>query len=229
MPSEANYNSFFAHYIIDVSESLKAEENLYGKFLWETKFKGYQKVLDVGCGRCWFVRARPENCVGVDSNPIIVDHYRKEGLNVMLGSAYEIPFPDGHFDAVFCNYLLEHLLQPEKAFEEFYRVLKPGGLLYVTVPSPRMLTKGFFNDWTHVKPYSRTGAAMLARTVGFSQIQAEYDICRLAHATEQHYGGIFATTRVFSCLGWKAYSCYLKLLKKLGTRNRKMVVLEAWK
>jgi len=226
---EDKYNRYYAHCIIDVSKSMIEEENSYGKFLWARKFNDYKNVLDVGCGRSWFVRARPQNCVGLDSNPIIVNHYQNEGLNIIQGFAYELPFTDNHFDAIFCNYLLEHLSQPEKSLEEFYRVLKPNGYLYISVPSSYMLTKGFFDDWTHIKPYSKIGIKMLAEMIGFVRIQTRYDICKLAHANEQHYGGLFATTRIHRYFGWKAWYSYLRLVEIFGPKNRNMIILEAWK
>jgi ubiquinone/menaquinone biosynthesis C-methylase UbiE len=50
------------------------------------------------------------------------------------GSAYDLPFPDGTFDAVFSHALLEHLQEPDRALHEFLRVLRPGGVMGVATP-----------------------------------------------------------------------------------------------
>jgi SAM-dependent methyltransferase len=42
--------------------------------------------------------------------------------------------PDGSFDFVVCTEVLEHVLQPFAAAAELRRLLRPGGLLFVTVP-----------------------------------------------------------------------------------------------
>ncbi len=42
--------------------------------------------------------------------------------------------PDGAFDYVVCTEVLEHTLQPFEAVEEIWRILRPGGLLFVTTP-----------------------------------------------------------------------------------------------
>jgi SAM-dependent methyltransferase len=50
------------------------------------------------------------------------------------GSAYELPFADNSFDKVIAAEILEHLPEDTKAMAELARVLKPGGLIAVTVP-----------------------------------------------------------------------------------------------
>lgn len=46
----------------------------------------------------------------------------------------EIGFPDGEFDVVICNHVLEHVPEDEKAMREIHRVLKPGGFAVLQVP-----------------------------------------------------------------------------------------------
>ncbi len=50
------------------------------------------------------------------------------------GTAYDLPFADGSFDKVIAAEVLEHLPQDDRAMRELFRVLKPGGLIAVTVP-----------------------------------------------------------------------------------------------
>ena len=49
-------------------------------------------------------------------------------------SVYQLPFPDETFSAVIATELLEHLKEPRQAISEIHRVLKPGGVLLLTVP-----------------------------------------------------------------------------------------------
>ena len=46
----------------------------------------------------------------------------------------DMPFRDNSFDVIFCNHVLEHVLDDEKAMSELYRVLKPGGFGIFQVP-----------------------------------------------------------------------------------------------
>jgi ubiquinone/menaquinone biosynthesis C-methylase UbiE len=52
------------------------------------------------------------------------------------GSIYELPFPNGSFDAVLAHAVLNHLGGPVEALKEMYRVLKPEGVIGVRVTSP---------------------------------------------------------------------------------------------
>jgi SAM-dependent methyltransferase len=52
----------------------------------------------------------------------------------LRGTAYALPFADGSFDRVVAAEVLEHLPDDSRAMRELFRVLKPGGLMAVTVP-----------------------------------------------------------------------------------------------
>ena len=52
----------------------------------------------------------------------------------MRGDALRLPFPDQAFDKIICAEVLEHLPDDLSAMAELARVLRPGGLLAVSVP-----------------------------------------------------------------------------------------------
>jgi SAM-dependent methyltransferase len=54
---------------------------------------------------------------------------------VVAGDATAMPFPDGFFDAVIAAEVLEHIPADQAALNELARVLRPGGLAAITVPS----------------------------------------------------------------------------------------------
>ncbi|MFZ2072144.1 MAG: class I SAM-dependent methyltransferase, partial [Minisyncoccia bacterium] len=59
-----------------------------------------------------------------------VDTYHPD----IVGDIHNLPFKNDSQEAIICIAVLEHVENPIKAFEEMYRVLKPGGYLYAYVP-----------------------------------------------------------------------------------------------
>ena len=45
------------------------------------------------------------------------------------------PFPDGHFDAIFCGEVIEHLFDTDHLLDEIYRTLSPKGVLVISTPN----------------------------------------------------------------------------------------------
>src|SRR5260221_10424471 len=52
-------------------------------------------------------------------------------LNFVQADAHTLPFSTNCFDTVYCRYVLEHLANPQMVLEEIFRVLKPGGKVYL--------------------------------------------------------------------------------------------------
>ena len=59
----------------------------------------------------------------------------KAGAEFLKGSAYSLPFPNDTFDLVVCSEVLEHLHEYDDAVKEIFRVLKPRGKFYASVPA----------------------------------------------------------------------------------------------
>ncbi len=67
----------------------------------------------------------------------------------VVGDIEDMPFPDESQDAIFCSAVLEHVKNPIKGCQEMYRVLKPGGYIYVYVPFLYYYhaEKGYYGDY----------------------------------------------------------------------------------
>jgi ubiquinone/menaquinone biosynthesis C-methylase UbiE len=100
----------------------------------------YPRVLDVGCGfgHSFAELARrfsPDLILGLDADPAIAERAGGSAANcvckVRLHAAYaaHMGLPDADFHLVFCHQTFHHIVEQEAAMAEFYRVLKPGGVL----------------------------------------------------------------------------------------------------
>ena len=55
----------------------------------------------------------------------------------------DLHYPDGSFDFVICNHVLEHVPEDERAISELFRVLRSGGGAVLQTPFSRKLTRSF--------------------------------------------------------------------------------------
>ncbi len=67
----------------------------------------------------------------------------------IVGDIHALPLDDNSFDAIICIAVLEHVENPIQAFKEMYRVLKPGGYLFLYVPFLYYYhaEKGYYGDY----------------------------------------------------------------------------------
>jgi SAM-dependent methyltransferase len=99
-------------------------------------------ILDAGCGTGGNLsalrRSGHAHAQGFDYDERAIFFCRKRGLdNVRQGSIVAIPFPDATFDLAFSNDVISDAGTPSEsaALAELYRVLKPGGRLFVNLPA----------------------------------------------------------------------------------------------
>jgi SAM-dependent methyltransferase len=134
------------------------------------------RVLDVGCGEggaLELFRAAGMRATGIALGED-VDACRQRGLDVLEMDLAFLDFPDATFDLVWCRHALEHSIFPYFVLSEMHRVLKPGGVLYVEVPSPDTACQHEANP-NHYSVFGKRMWQELIRRSGFVDMQS-YDI-----------------------------------------------------
>lgn len=105
------------------------------------------RIVDGGCGfGKWviYLKQRGYNVVGIDNNELAIAKLKEfeRSLQVELGDIMEIHHPDNSFDAYISMGVVEHFEGgPLPALNEAYRVLKPNGLIFVSVPTENILRR----------------------------------------------------------------------------------------
>jgi SAM-dependent methyltransferase len=145
---------------------------------------GAGHLLDFGCGWGNYLaaaRAVGFDAVGIEVDQAKVDFALKYGLNAVQGDLLDRTFADNSFDAAVAQQVFEHLYDPVPHLEELRRILKPGGVLFLSVPNYGGLTaklKGA--DWDmmspvgHVRYFNRRGLAKFLTDHGFAVERKRY-------------------------------------------------------
>jgi SAM-dependent methyltransferase len=132
------------------------------------------RVLDVGCGTRPYRRLVTATAyVGLELD---TPENRARGHADAFYDGATFPFPDGSFDALLCNQVLEHVFEPARFLDECRRVLQDGGRLLLSAP--------FVWD-EHEQPrdyarYSSFGLRHLLAQHGFAVVQSRKTVANAA-------------------------------------------------
>jgi|TARA_B100000749_G_scaffold105366_1_gene80526 ubiquinone/menaquinone biosynthesis C-methylase UbiE len=162
-------------------------------------------VLDIGCGEgrhsLGLYVDREVNAIGIDLSTedlkiaksrikdFTVTDTNKSSCAFGVGDIQSLPFKDNAYDAVICSEVLEHLESLDNAVSEIVRVLKPGGVLAVSVPRfiPELIC------WKLSSEYSKTpgGHVRIFRQKNLKQLilkeSVSYTSFHWAHALHSPY------------------------------------------
>lgn len=137
---------------------------------------GARYIVDIGCGRGGFAlksRGQLPDVLGMDRLPAAAHISRAENLPFLLADVSALPFTSASIDVVRAKELIEHLVDPVPMVQEAYRVLRPAGMLIVHVPthfSALYPVGNFWDDYTHIRPFSRPGLRRLLENTGFAVV-----------------------------------------------------------
>jgi SAM-dependent methyltransferase len=179
--SESYYVGYYSHHGLD-------EPPVVAKRLSEitagfAPYRQTNRLLDVGCGAGSLLqaaRANGWNALGIDVSASSVDHVRKLGFEVLHGELNKVQLPGEQFDVITAAEIVEHLFDPVTVVTEVHRLLRPGGLFWMTTPhcwSLGMRVLGL--DWRVVSPpehlqlFSMEGLRRLLMRAGFREVQLQ--------------------------------------------------------
>ncbi|MEO6457512.1 MAG: class I SAM-dependent methyltransferase [Chloroflexia bacterium] len=138
------------------------------------------RILDAGCGTGGNLAALQNagyDAQGFDFSPVAVEFCRSRGLSkVGLGSITDIPYPNNAFDVVIsCDVLNDAGTGDEaRALEEIYRVLRPGGRVFLNLPAFSFL-KGEHDRATDVaRRYTKREIRRKLKRAGFLPVRLSY-------------------------------------------------------
>jgi SAM-dependent methyltransferase len=101
------------------------------------------RILDIGCATGIFLdgmRRMGWQAQGIELSPTAAEYARGHfGLDVLTGRLEDSDFPAASFDAITLWDVLEHVYEPRRTLAELARLLRPGGVLVMSLPNPDSL------------------------------------------------------------------------------------------
>ena len=117
-------------------------------------------IVDIGSGDGFMKSA-------LESNGANYKGYDINDLDIETDS---IPLDNNSQDLILSLALIEHLSSPHNMLKESLRCLKPGGTILISTPNWWYSSKHFYDDYTHIKPYSPATLRGLLEDAGFTNI-----------------------------------------------------------
>lgn len=156
------------------------------KYIREVKIG---KVLDAGCAYGLMLKKFPLSWqkFGLDISDYAIGVAKKKVPEALFFSRSidgDLPFEENFFDLVLLNDVLEHLKNPEIALRNIYKILKRGGILYITTPNLNFVRKILLSRIDkaehHISMFSHSRLKALIVFLGFSieeQYTSFYSFC----------------------------------------------------
>ena len=141
------------------------------KYITDHYFAGRDdlRIMDCGAWDGWFMSYESpaiKQKIALDFDPYFGAQFREQSIDFVLADMEKGAFPiaSNSLDLVAMTSTLEHLSCPEHIATEIRRVLKPGGVVFITVPDIKKYGFDFWNDITHKRPFTIKSLGFLFET-----------------------------------------------------------------
>lgn len=102
------------------------------------EFRKTNKILDVGCGIGYFLEVAKErgwDVYGTEYTDEAIQICSSKGINMQKGILSSRNYQNEEFDIITSFEVIEHINNPIDELTNFYKVLRKGGLVYLTTPN----------------------------------------------------------------------------------------------
>jgi SAM-dependent methyltransferase len=139
----------------------------------------HPRVLDLGCGTGAFAveLAAHGELIGADMSRLALDFARSRGsFGLVQADGSALPFRSESFDAAIGLDVFEHIERDEAALAECARILRPGGVLILTVPAFRALWGPHDVALHHFRRYRRAEVKVRLKSAGLCPVRLSYSV-----------------------------------------------------
>ena len=125
----------------DTNMHMMVMDHMIPKFVNAYNLDSSKKILDIGCGQGYgmlkFVELGCTDVSGLTLSANDAEAARARGFAVVEEDMSFQSVEDEDYDVLFARHSLEHSPYPLLTLLEFNRILKPGGIAYIEMPSPQ--------------------------------------------------------------------------------------------
>ncbi|MFZ6034778.1 MAG: class I SAM-dependent methyltransferase [Patescibacteria group bacterium] len=202
--------------------SPKAKEIIkFRKLLNDKSHRGDKIKLHVGCGNNYY-----EDWINIDKN----EDNKIQRIDIVWDMNDELPIKDNSVDFIYNEHFIEHLTADQgiRLMKDFYRVLKPGGVLRIATPDLDYIIFRYIFFWRRQEWIDK---------YGFSWVKSNAELINICFRSWGHqylYNGKELKRRLyesgFSKLRRESlYKSKLPDLMNLETRKESDLIIEAIK
>jgi SAM-dependent methyltransferase len=167
-------NYLKTYYSEEVKPKSDYPEKLVRYLLNTFEMKKGMRILEPGCGCGDHLRLFKDfglEAYGLDLSPESPLLARDLDISICNVEKEKLPYPDNYFDVVYSKSFLEHLQNPGEFIKEAYRVLKPNGLLLSMTPDWESTHQKFYDDYTHISPFTIVSLENIQLASGYSDVK----------------------------------------------------------
>ncbi len=149
------------------------------------------RLLDVGCAYGFFLLTAREaglQVQGVELSEETSRYAREQGVPVQTASLQTANLPEGYFDFITMDNVLEHVLDPADDLARARKLVQPGGLLYVAVPNFDSLVSHADTIYWKNKTWPNHLFYFTAKTLALFMLRAGFQVVdHFTHVGENEY------------------------------------------
>lgn len=142
------------------------------------KLSGCRRIVDLGCGIGKLHYTFPDaELIGVDRSAEAAVCLKRGYAKFIQCDLETEPLPDLKADALVGSHIVEHFLRPDQALLNALAGAAKDAVIYLAAPTIK--NAKYFDDYTHIRPFTDKSLVGLMTDTGIGQIQILYDLRRI--------------------------------------------------
>ncbi len=183
IPTSKELEDYYSVYAYETEKEIPEStrislENLLDSF---EKYRQNNRILDVGCGEGWILELamkRGWQAYGTEFSSKAIEICGKKGIKMYAGVLEPKNIREKDFDIIVSSETIEHINNPREELANIHRLLRAGGLFYVTTPNFNSYLRRMMKDNyaiikypEHLSYYTSTTLNKLLKETGFSKVK----------------------------------------------------------